>query len=105
MKEMFLEYVRDVIVPIVEANRDLPACQTKPVIIFCDNCSFYCFDDILQELANHGILLITYLPHTSYIFQVLDVMLFGRLKTAKKYIPRNQELDPQVDHTICIFRA
>jgi hypothetical protein len=73
--------------------------------VFCDNCSCYCSDDRLQELANHGNLLITYSPHTSHIFQVLDVMLFRRRKSAKKYLPCNQELDPHVDQTIRVFRA
>jgi hypothetical protein len=31
-------------------------------------------------------------------------MLFGRLKSAKKYLPRNQELDAQIDQTIGVFR-
>jgi hypothetical protein len=92
-KEMFLEYVRDVFVPTVEANRDLLGCQAKAAITFCDNCCCHYSDDILQELAHHGILLITYHPHTSRIFEVLDVMLFGCLKSVKQYLPRNQELD------------
>jgi hypothetical protein len=36
---------------------------------------------------------------------VLDLLLFGRLKSAKQYLPRNQELDPQVDHTTRVCRA
>jgi hypothetical protein len=97
--------VRDVGVPTVESNRNLPGYQAKLAIIFSDNCSRHCSDDILQESASHGILWITYLPRTSYIFQLLDVMLFGRLKSAKKYLPRYQELDPHVDHIIRVFLA
>jgi hypothetical protein len=81
-KEMFLEHVRDVVVRNVKANQDLPGCQAKRAITFCDNCSCQCSDDILQELANYEILLITYPPHSSRIFHVLDVMLFDRLKSA-----------------------
>jgi hypothetical protein len=104
-KKMFLECVRDVIVSTVEANRDPPGCQAKPVIIFCDYCSCPCFNDILQELANHGIPLITYPPHASHVFQTLDVMLFGRLKSAKKCLRCHQELDPQIHYIIRVFRA
>jgi hypothetical protein len=74
-KEAFFEYARDVIVLTVEANRDLPGCQAKPPILFCNNCFCHCFHDILQELAHRGILLLTYPSHTSYIFWLLDVML------------------------------
>jgi hypothetical protein len=33
------------------------------------------------------------------------VKLVGCLKTVKKYVPRNQELDPKVDHIVRVFRA
>jgi hypothetical protein len=36
---------------------------------------------------------------------VLEVMLFGCLKSAKQYLPRNQDLDPQVGHTMRVFRT
>jgi hypothetical protein len=104
-KELFLEYLREVVIPSIESNRDLPGCRGKPAIIFCDNCSCHCSEDILRELAHHGVLLITYPPHTSHIFQVLDVLLFGRLKLAKKHLSRNDDLDPQVDHAMRVFRA
>jgi hypothetical protein len=70
-KELFIEYLRDVMITSIENNREFPGCQRKPAIIFCDKCSCYCFDDILLELANHGIILITYPSHTSHLFQVL----------------------------------
>jgi hypothetical protein len=104
-KKMFPEGVRDVVVPTVEVNRDLPGCQAKPAVIFCEYCSCPYFDDILQGLANHGILLITYPPRASHIFQMLDVMLFRRLKSAEQCLPYHQDLEPQVDRTICVFRA
>jgi hypothetical protein len=104
-KETFLEYARDAMVPTVEAIRDLQGCQARPPMIFCNNCFCHCSHDILQELAHRGILLLTYPSHTSYIFWLLDVMLFGRLKSAKEFLPGNQELDPQVDHTKLVFRA
>jgi hypothetical protein len=88
----------------VENNRQLPGCQEKPSVIFCDNCSCHCSDDVLRDLATHGILLMTYPPHSSHIFQVLDVLLFGRLKSAK-YLARDPNLSPQVDHAMRVFRA
>jgi hypothetical protein len=60
---------------------------------------------MLQEKANHGILLMTYLPHASHIFQVPGVTLLGHFKSARKDLPPNQELDPQVDHHIRVFFA
>jgi hypothetical protein len=56
-------------------------------------------------LAEHGILLITYPPHISHIFHVLDTLLFGKSKAAKKGPLRdlNQGRDP--DHVMRIFRV
>jgi hypothetical protein len=85
-KELFLEYLRDVLIPSIESNRALPGCQRKPAIIFCDNCSCHCSDNSLQELANHQIILMTYPPRTQHRFQALDVLLFGRLKSAKNIL-------------------
>jgi hypothetical protein len=44
----------------------------------------HCTEAILRRFAEKGAAVITSPPHTSHIFQVLDVFLFGRLKAAKK---------------------
>jgi hypothetical protein len=58
---------------------------------------------VLQKLARHGVLMITYPPHTSYIFQVLDVLLYGLLKRSKKFPMRDDGLDAHVDHILRLF--
>jgi hypothetical protein len=86
--EIFERYVDTVSIPAVEANRQLPRCDKKPAILFCDNCSAHMSNSVLEKLARHGILVLTYPPHTSRIFQVLDVLLFGLIKRFKniKYV-------------------
>jgi hypothetical protein len=93
------------VIPSIGNNRKLSGCQGKPAIIFCDNCLCQCSDDILQELANHGIVLITYTSHTSHLFQVLDVLSFGCLKSAPEYLAHDDSLDPHMDHVFGLFRA
>jgi hypothetical protein len=63
--ESFQEYIRTAFIPTVEHNRELPGCENKPAILFCDNCSCHCSDDVLKELAEQGILVITDPPHIS----------------------------------------
>jgi hypothetical protein len=58
-----------------------------------------------RELAEHGILLITYPPLCSPIFQVLDTLLFGRLKAEKKHLLRDLNLGRDLDYVMRIFRA
>jgi hypothetical protein len=48
---------------------------------------------------------ITYPPHTSHTFQVLDVLLFGALTGAKKYQRRDDSLASNIDHVLRLFRA
>jgi hypothetical protein len=70
--EIFKRYVDTVLIPAVEGNRQLPGCDKKPAILFCDNCSARMSNSMLEKLARHGVLILTYSPHTSHIFQVLD---------------------------------
>jgi hypothetical protein len=39
------------------------------------------------------------------LFQVFDLLLFGRLKSAKKYLPRNDQASASIDHIIRISKA
>jgi hypothetical protein len=91
-KEIFESYVYTVLIPAVESNRTLKGCNSKPAISFCDNCSIHCTEDILKKLVCHGVIVLTYPPHTYHIFQVLDVLLFGVLKRAKNHQRRDDEL-------------
>ena len=56
-------------------------------------------------MAENNIIVITYPPHTSHVFQVLDKLLFGVLKKHKKNIPKNDDIQPLIDHMYRIFHA
>jgi hypothetical protein len=98
--EIFLEYLRIVLIPTVESSRSLPGCKNKPAILFCDNCACRCSDEVKRESAEYGILLIRYPPHASHIFQV-----FGELKAAKKCLLRDVNQGRDLDHVMRIFHA
>jgi hypothetical protein len=76
--ELSREYIRTTFIPTVKHTHELPGCENKLAILFFDNCLCCCSDDILKEMAEHGILVIRYLPHTSEIFQVLDDLISGK---------------------------
>jgi hypothetical protein len=103
--EILCRYVKTVFFPAIAANRKLPGCRNKPAILFYDNCTCHCSEDILIEFARHGVLVLSYPAHTSNLFQVLDLLLFGCLKSAKKYLPRNDQSLASIDHIIRIFKA
>jgi hypothetical protein len=73
--ELFNQYIKKIFIPTVAANLELLGCAKKPAILFSDNYFSHCSEEILRELTRNGILVLTYLPHTSHLFQVLDVLL------------------------------
>jgi hypothetical protein len=62
-------------------------------------------NSILERLTWHGVLILTYPPHTSHIFQILTVVLFGLVKRSKKYQIRENTLPAHVDHILRLSRA
>jgi hypothetical protein len=42
--ELFEQYIQDVFVPSLKANRRMPGCQGKPAILFLDNVGAHCSD-------------------------------------------------------------
>jgi hypothetical protein len=103
--ERFERYVDTVLIPAVEVNRQLPGCDKKRAILFCDNCSAHMSNSMIERLARHGVLVLTYPPHTSHLFQVLDVLRFGLVKRSKKYQISDDILPIHVDHILKPFRA
>ena len=82
-KETFCDHIINKFIPQVLNDRKYCGCDTLPAILFIDNCSSQSDPDLLEILADNLILVITYPSHTSHIFQVLDLLLFGVLKVYK----------------------
>jgi hypothetical protein len=61
---IFNKYIHEGLIPVVISNRGLPGYKDKPAILFCDNCSLHCSDEMLGKYARCGILVITYPPNT-----------------------------------------
>jgi hypothetical protein len=55
-------------------------------VLLMDNCPGLVTDDVIRPLTGARVRVITFTPHTTQIFQVLDVTLFGVLKRR----PRDQ---------------
>jgi hypothetical protein len=64
--ELFNQYIKERFIPTVASNLELPGCTNKPAILPFDNCASHCSKEILRESARNGILVLTYLPHTSH---------------------------------------
>jgi hypothetical protein len=62
-------------------------------------------NSMVEKLAWHGVLVLTYPPHTSHIFQIMDVLLFGLGTPFTKYQIHDDTLPIRVDHILRFFRA
>jgi hypothetical protein len=102
---LFHRYITEVFFPALETSRQPPGCDNKLCIRFCYNCPIHYQNQLLKEFAERGVAVITYPPYTSHLFQVLDLLLFRRLKAAKKCIPRTDADPTDTDPLVRIFQA
>ena len=77
---LFSKYIDDVILKYVKEVRKNELYRDEPAVILCDNCTSHLDDKLLQKLAENNIRLITIPPHSSHIFQPLDLVTFGVFK-------------------------
>lgn len=104
-KEIFNDHILKKFIPQVQSDREFCEDDSLPAILFIDNCSSHLDDELLRKLAENLILVISYPSHSSHIFQVLDLLLFGVLKKHKKSIPKNDQVSPKIDHLYRVFHA
>jgi hypothetical protein len=53
----------------------------KSAILSMDNCFIHTRPEVLMMLREHDVKVITFPPHTTQVFQALDLSLFGVLKS------------------------
>jgi hypothetical protein len=85
-REIFKEYLTQVLMPYVETTRQSLHLEQFAGALLCDNCASHVDDEIMSLLANHNIRLLTFPPHTSHLFQPLDLVTFAALKREKREI-------------------
>jgi hypothetical protein len=66
--------------PYIDELRSNEEFADKEAILLMDNCSIHVQAETLQTLADHRVKVITFPPHTTHMFQCLDLSLFGNFK-------------------------
>jgi hypothetical protein len=54
-------------------------------VLLMDNCAGHATDDVIHLLTEAPVRVITFAPHTTQIFQVFNVTVFGALKRRPRY--------------------
>jgi hypothetical protein len=78
---LFLEYIDRIFISYLadlQVTEKIEACKA---VFLMDNCSCHVSDDVIELLSRVRVKIIIFSPHITYIFQILDVVLLGTLKT------------------------
>jgi hypothetical protein len=82
---IFLDDIRTIFLPYIDMLRGLAVFAQEPAVLLMAHCSAHVRDDVIRILTEANVRIITSAPHTTQIFQVLDLTLFGVLKRRPRY--------------------
>jgi hypothetical protein len=78
---LFQQYITNVLIPFIERLRTNPEFIGKSAILLMDNCFIHMRPEVLATLRDHNVKVITFAPHSTQIFQTLDLYLSGVFKS------------------------
>jgi hypothetical protein len=79
-RKLSLEYIKTIFVPYLNELRDWEEFEACEAVFLMDNCLPHISDDFVAVLIYAWVRIITFAPHTTHIFQMLDMVLFCTLK-------------------------
>ena len=83
--QLFQNYVETVFLPHLQSACLRLGLPEEEAVLLMDNCSPHLTGRVLELLSAAHVRVVTFAPHTTQIFQVLDLSLFGVLKQREKY--------------------
>jgi hypothetical protein len=83
--EIFVDYIKTVFLPNLAEPRNLDALAEEDAVLSMDNCPSHVTREVIGILTEARVRVITFAPHTTQIFQILDLTLFGVLKHQPRY--------------------
>jgi hypothetical protein len=82
---IFFTYIRTILSPYIDTFRRRAVLAEEIALLFVVYCSADLSDDLIRVLIEARVRIITFAPHTTQVFQVLDLALFGVLKRCTRY--------------------
>jgi hypothetical protein len=95
---LFADYIRKVFLPHLTRVRTEENLLEEEATLLMDNCPAHLTQEVLGLLNDARVRIVTFAPHTTHLFQVLDLTLFGALKRRRQY-----ELPFDTDHRAAGF--
>jgi hypothetical protein len=82
---IFLASIKTILLPYIDTLRGRAVLAQEIAILLMAHCWGDVSDDVIRILTEARVRVITFAPHTTEVFQVLDVTLFGVLKRCPRY--------------------
>jgi hypothetical protein len=83
--DLFENYVRTVFLPQLAITYIMQNVRNEEAVLLMDNCSPHLSPVVINLLSEARVRIVTFAPHTTQIFQALDLGLFGVLKRCGQY--------------------
>jgi hypothetical protein len=77
--------IRTILFPYIDTVRALAVFAQEIAVLLIDDCSAHVSDDVICILTEPMVRVITFAPHATQVFQILDLTLFGALKRCPRY--------------------
>jgi hypothetical protein len=84
--QRFVEYISKVLLLYIDELRSNEEFTNKEAVLLMDNCSIDVQPETLQMIAEYEVKVIIFPPYMTYIFQSLDLSLFGNFKKEMNYM-------------------
>jgi hypothetical protein len=78
--KLLLDYINNIFVPYLNELQESEEFAQCEAVLLMDNCSPHMDDAVIAVLTRQPVRVVTFAPHTTHIFQLLDLVLFGALK-------------------------
>lgn len=103
--ELFKSWIEDIFIPYVNNVRSTLGMEYESAVLTTDNCSCHCNDVIKKLLADNNIILFTWPPHSSHLFQPLDLVIFSLVKRTKSTCRTKFNKGTQADYITKLIMA
>jgi hypothetical protein len=83
--KIFGKYNKSIFLPYLAKVRSEREIKQEEAALFMDNCSSHLTGEVMDMLTTARVQIVTFTLQTKYVFQLLDLTLFGIFKRVGKY--------------------
>jgi hypothetical protein len=104
-EQPFADYINRAFLPILGKVPTNPSLVSRLALPLINNCKAHMGDVVQKVLADYGMMMMTYAPHTTDVFQILDISPFGVFKLIKSNADESGMVHEVTNHVVKITCA